>query len=69
MSADPDWLVCLVAAAGGGTLGDDMAASSVVDVLLWVSVFRRSGRRPHLHDGIYHTAVCMSCHHTDIVGK
>lgn len=68
-SAAPEWLVSLTNAAAE-TLGDDMmAALSERSFFLWVSVFRRCRRWPHLHDGFDHASVRLTCRHTEEMGR
>ena len=64
------WQLCLVAAATAAeSLADNTAASSVARYLLRVSVFWRSRRGPHLHDGIHHTTICMNWWSRENCGK
>lgn len=67
------WQLCLVvataAAAAAESLADNTAASSVARFLLQVSVFWRSRRGPHLHDGIHHTTICMNWWSRENCGK
>lgn len=59
------WLGGLAAVVDAGT---GLAASPVERALLWFAFLGPGRRRPHLHDGINHTAVSLRCHSTEVVG-
>lgn len=48
--------------------GTGLAAAPVERALLWFAFLGPGRRRPHLHDGINHTAVSLRCRSTEAVG-
>lgn len=59
------WLGGLAAVVDAGT---ELAASPVERALLWFAFLGPGRRRPHLHDGVNHTAVSLRCRSTEVVG-
>lgn len=57
------WLGGLAAVVAAGT---GLAASPVERALLWFAFLGPGRRRPHLHDGINHTAVSLRCRSTAV---